>query len=154
MRRPDRILVQDNTQDGNTPGVIACVCLDTGEEWTLRYWPRHKGADGEYDNPACKMEPGRCYKVGLRHSSRVGYPDEWMIREAEEIPPEKPPRVPTKAEEILAQVCLKEAGECLRCDQTINGGHYTTEAHLANTEALFRGTMKFLAAYCGEEEKQ
>lgn len=152
MVRPERVLVHENTQEGNTPGVVVCTCLDTGQEWTLKYWPVHKGADGDYDNPACKMEPGKCYKIGLRHSSRAGYAPEWMIREAEEIPPEKPPRIPTKDEGILWQVCLKEAGESLRNEQTIHGGNYDTRVHLEHTEELFRGTMTRLAAYCAAEK--
>src|SRR3990167_7162523 len=139
MRRPDRILAHDNAPGGSAPSVVVCTDLDTGQEWTLRYWPVHKGADGEYDNPACKMEPGKCYKVGLRHSSRVGHDPEWMIREAEEIPPEVLPRIPNKEEHILVQVCLKEAGESIRCDLTINGGVYSTKAHLETTDKLFRG---------------
>lgn len=150
MRRPDRILVHENSQEGNTPGVIVCTDLDTGEGWSLKYWPTHKGADGEYENPACKMEARKCYQIGLRHSSRTGYADEWMIRDATEIPSEVPPRVPNREDYILAETCLKEAGESLRNDHTLNGGTYSTKEHLEYAKELFRGTMKILAAHCGE----
>jgi hypothetical protein len=148
----ERILVRDNIQGEGIPGVVLCTDLASGNDETLRYWPTHRGEDGPVPNPACKMEAGRCYRVGLRHSSRVGYPDEWMVREAEEIPPETPPAKPTRELYILAETCLKEAGESLRNDQTINGGPYGTKAHLETTEKLLSGMMQMLAEKAKENK--
>ena len=153
MNKPERVKVLANEPADNGPHTLACTDLDTGEGVALRYWPMHRGAEGDAPNPALEMEPGKCYRVDLRFSSRKGYDDEWMVRGCEEIPDEVPPRVPTKDEYILAEACLKEAGESLRCDLTINGGCYFPKAHLESTTALFEGMMKMLAANCGNGEK-
>lgn len=147
----ERILVIDNQRGDNCPSTIVGTDLDTGQEESFRYWATHRGKDGPVYNPACNMQAGKCYRIGLRHSSRAGYQPEWMIREAEEIPPQSPPKVPTRDEFILAETCLKEAGECLRCDMTVHGGLLDPKAHLEYTKTLFQGTMKMLAENATEK---
>lgn len=153
MTYPERIKVVANEPAETGPSIVACIDLDTGRDCVLKYWPTHRGADGEYENPARKMERGRCYRIGLRHSQRAGYDPEWMIREAEQIPDEVPPRIPTKDEFILAETCLKEAGESLRCQYSPEGRPFSESDHLAYATALFQGTMKMLSANCGKENK-
>ena len=96
------------------------------------------------------MEPGKCYRVYLRFSSRKGYDDEWMVRGCEEIPDEVPPRIPTKDEHILSLACLREAGENLRSQ---SAEPFSETDQLTYTTALFQGMMKMLAAHCGNGEK-
>ena len=156
MNKPERVKVVANEPAESGPYSLVCTDLDTGAGVVLRYWRTHRGEDGDVPNPAMKMEPGKCYRVGLRFSSRKGYDDEYMVRECEEIPDEAPPRVLTKDEHILLTVCLKEAGEALRCDQTINGGpYYSAKAQIEMANELFRGMLDTVeSALLGKGEKQ
>ena len=157
-RKPERVKVLGKHQEGETPGVLACVNLDTGMEVSLRYWPTHRGEGGaSVPNPACLMMEGKCYRVGLRISSRKGYDDEWMVRECEEMPePLSVPRQPLQAKDvfILAEVVLNNVRECQVAKiNTSSEYEWSPEGLLADAGIVFRGMMQEVCAALGGEEK-